>query len=403
MALPSVNITIKSGGLGRVPLLSDGVAGLLITGELTSVPTINNSSSALQRAYDTPVQLGSVKDLEALSLEPESNSKLSHALIQRHVKDFYNTAGDGAQLYLMLLPKSGTAASFTNIFAAGGPAEKMVEQSSGRLRLLGVAHRTTTSTATDGLKYDLHDAATQGQSFATRQLSAARPLSIIVAGDEADLSSLKDYAGGASDRVSMLVSSTSSDKRAAVGLVLGRLSQLPVQRSLARVKNGTLPVTQAYFTDGKTAEEQMGTWETLNDKRYIFFRSYTGLAGYYISNDLALVANTNDTATIALGRTIDKAVRLTYSTYIEEIAEEVLLEDGKLAVANVKYLESKIENVINETMVNASELSSVRAIIDPEQNILSTSKLDVDLRLVPVGYAKQISVQIGFKNPQISS
>ena len=97
----------------------------------------------------------------------------------------------------------------------------------------------------------------------------------------------------------------------------------------------------------------MGSWETLNDKRYIFFRSYTGLAGYYISNDLALVANTNDTATIALGRTIDKAVRLTYSTYIEEVGEEVLLEDGKLAVANVKYLESKIENVINETMTNS--------------------------------------------------
>ena len=116
MALPSVKITIKGGGLGRVPLLSDGVAGLLITGELTAVPTINNSSSALQRAYDTPVQLGSVKDLEALSLEPESNSKPSHALIQRQVEDFYNTAGDGAQLWLMLLPKSGTAASFTNIF-----------------------------------------------------------------------------------------------------------------------------------------------------------------------------------------------------------------------------------------------------------------------------------------------
>ena len=195
MALPSVKITIKSSGLGRVPLLSDGVAGLLITGELTSVPTINNSSSSLQRAYDTPVQLGSVKDLEALSLEPESNSKPSHALIQRQVEDFYNTAGDGAQLWFMLLPKGGTDVAFDKVFATGGPAEKMVEQSSGRLRLLGVAHRTTTSTVTDGLKYDLHDAVSQGQAFAQRQLASARPLSVIVAGDEADLSSLKDYAG----------------------------------------------------------------------------------------------------------------------------------------------------------------------------------------------------------------
>ena len=272
----------------------------------------------------------------------------------------------------------------------------MVEQSGGRLRLLGVAHRTTTSFATDGLKYDLHTAVTEAQSFATRQQSAARPLSVIIGGDEADLASLKDYADGTNDRVSMLISATSDDKRAAVGLVLGRLSELPVQRSLARVKNGALPVTQAYFTDGKTAEEQMGTWQTLHDKRYIFFRGYTGLSGYYVSDDTELVSNTNDTATISLGRTIDKAVRLAYSTYIEEVGEEVILENDKLAAANVKYLESKIENVINETMTNNDELSDVRAIIDPEQNILSTSELKVDLRLTPVGYAKTINVQIGF-------
>ena len=384
-----------------MPVISDGVAGLLLTGELTAVPTITNSSTARQRAYVNPLQLGSVKDLEALSLTPSDNSTPSHAVIQKHVQDFYTIAGDGAQLWLTLLPKSGANAAFPKVFEAGGPADKMVEQSGGRLRLLGLAHRGTTTTATDGLKYHLHDAVTHAQAFARRQLPAARPLSVIIGGDEADLSNLKDYAGGSNDRVSMLISATSADKRAAVGLLLGRLATLPVQRSLARVKNGALPVTQAYFTDGKTAEEQMGKWEELHDKRYIFFRGYTGLSGYYVADDLALVASTNDAATIALGRTIDKAVRLAYSTYIEEVAEEVTLEDGKLAVANVKYLESKIENVVNESMTNAEELSDFRAIIDPAQNVLSTSELKVDLRLTPVGYARTISVQIGFENPQI--
>ena len=242
---------------------------------------------------------------------------------------------------------------------------------------------------------------TQAQAFAQRQQAAARPLSVIIGGDGAVLADLKDYAGGSNDRVSMLISATSGDKRAAVGLALGRLSGLPVQRSLARVKNGALPVTQAYFTDGKTAEEQMSTWQTLHDKRYLFFRGYAGLSGYYIADDLTLTANTGDTATIALGRTIDKAVRLAYATYIEEVAEEVILEDGKLAAANVKYLESKIENAVNETMTNAGELSAFRAFIDPEQNILSTSRLEVDLRLTPVGYSKTISIQIGFENPSL--
>ena len=152
MALPSVKITIKGGGLGRVPVISDGVAGLLLTGELTAAPTITASSTALQNVYANPLQLGSVKDLEQLKLTPSDNSTPSHAVIQKHVQDFYTIAGDGAQLWLTLLPKSGAKAAFPKVFEAGGPADKMVEQSGGRLRLLGVAHRGTTTTATDGLK-----------------------------------------------------------------------------------------------------------------------------------------------------------------------------------------------------------------------------------------------------------
>ena len=118
MALPSVKITIKGGGLGRVPVISDGVAGLLLTGELTAVPTITNSSTARQKAYVNPLQLGSVKDLEPRTLTPSDNSTPSHAVIQKHVQDFYNIAGDGATLWLLLLPKSGTDVTFEKVFEA---------------------------------------------------------------------------------------------------------------------------------------------------------------------------------------------------------------------------------------------------------------------------------------------
>ena len=397
MALPNVSITIEGGGLGRVPSLSDGEAGLLITGKLPTAPAAFDMDKPLENTYLRPVQIGSPKDLDALSID----STGAHVAIRKQVNDFYKEAGEGAPLWLMLLP-TGATSTFAKVFEVGGAADKITNTSGGRVRLLGVAHRNSDkTTATDGLKYGLHEAVTQGQAFALLQQKAARPLSILIGGDEAALATLKDYAGGSNNRVSLLISSDKPDKRAAVGLVLGRLAKLPVQRSLARVKTGALPVTQGYFTDGNTTESKAGSWAALHDKRYIFFRNYTGLSGYYVNDGLALTSATDDTATISLGRTIDKAVRLAYTTYIEEVAEEVILEDGKLAAAHVKYLESKIENVINETMTNAGEISSVEAAIDTEQNILSTDKLEVVLSLVPVGYTKNIEVKIGFVNPTI--
>ena len=392
MALPKVNIQITSGGLGRVPVLSDGIAGLLITGAKTTV------SGANDPLYTTPRAIFSTEDLVAMSI-----TQSNHPKVYTQVEDFYTQTGKGAELWIMLL---GMDEAFSNIFSTTGEAETMAQAAQGRIRVLGISHvkhiGSNPTTAQDGLKGDIHTAVPAAQAFSERRQTASQPLQVIVAGNQMDdISDLKDYSGSSDNRVSMLISGKTQDsKEAALGLVLGRLSGLPVQRSLARVKNGALPISTATFTNGEPIEKHAGRFSSLHDKRYIFFRNYTGLTGYYIADDLTLTANTDDNATIALGRTIDKALRIAYITYTEELAEEVLLEDGKLAPANVKYLEGKIENAINETMTNNTEISAVAAYVDPEQDILATDELEVELRIVPVGYSKQITVKIGFINPQ---
>ena len=181
-ALPNVSITIEGGRLGRVPALSDGEAGLLITGKLSAAPAAADENTALQNAYLRPVQIGSPKDLDALSISAGSTDAAQVA-IRKQVKDFYKGAGEGGRLWLMLLP-TGSTSTFEKVFEVGGAAEKMVHTSGGRVHLLGIAHRSTTKTsAVDGLKYGLHEAVTQGQAFALRQQATASPLSILVGGE----------------------------------------------------------------------------------------------------------------------------------------------------------------------------------------------------------------------------
>ena len=80
------------------------------------------------------------------------------------------------------------------------------------------------------------------------------------------------------------------------------------------MKNGALFLTQAYFTGGKMAEEQVDVWQTLLNKRYFFFRSMP--LGLYVADDLTLTSEHERHSNHRTGRTIDKAVCLAYSTYV---------------------------------------------------------------------------------------
>jgi hypothetical protein len=43
----------------------------------------------------------------------------------------------------------------------------------------------------------------------------------------------------------------------------------------------------------------------------------------------------------------------------------------------------------------------VRVTVDRTENILSSRRLPVSIAIIPLGYAKFISVEIGFENPAL--
>ncbi|NDC42011.1 MAG: hypothetical protein EBZ77_10755 [Chitinophagia bacterium] len=85
---------------------------------------------------------------------------------------------------------------------------------------------------------------------------------------------------------------------------------------------------------------------------------------------------------------------------MQEVDDEVPVnDDGTLDAGFCKWLSGQIENQINNTMTANREISSVTCLIDPTQNILATNTLNVVLSIVPVGYATNIRISLGFSNP----
>lgn len=189
-----------------------------------------------------------------------------------------------------------------------------------------------------------------------------------------------------------------------VGLVGGRMAAIPVQRSIGRVRDGKLPVTKAALSNGVDISQVSETdLVAIHDKGYIFMWKHIGIAGYYFNMDNAACPISDDYAYLSRGRTIDKAARLLRQVYLQDLLDEIEVDEtGKLEVSVVKSFQALGKNTIETNMLADGEASGVDVYVDPNQLILVTDKLEMQLRITPMGVAKEIIVNLGFQNPAIS-
>ena len=120
------------------------------------------------------------------------------------IQDFYRSAGEGAELWLRLLPTDQT---FEKVCEAGGPAESLLTQAKGAVRLLGLSHVELTgnkpTTAKNGIEGNIEDGVIQAQALSKRVADNNQPIHVIVAGHYVKtLADLTDYKEATNDRVS---------------------------------------------------------------------------------------------------------------------------------------------------------------------------------------------------------
>ena len=205
------------------------------------------------------------------------------------------------------------------------------------------------------------------------------------------------------NRVCVVVGDTvSGSKDAAVGTLMGRIASIPVQRNIGRVKDGSLFPTEMFIGTSKV-DESGSVVASIFEKGYIVPRKYVGRSGYFYADDPMACDPTDDYAHITNRRVIDKAYRIAYDTMLEELLDEIdLNEDGTMQHAVVKSWQQTLENAINRQMTAKGELSATdgegcKCFINEKQNVVSTSKIVVTLKVRPHGYSRYIDVNLGFQ------
>ncbi len=389
----SVNISLADGQLGATLQTNDGITGIVLTGITDTGGYVSG----------IPTYVTSMADVASAGITETSNP-----FAIKQLQEFYNQAGDGAELYLMLVPPTMTIAQMADNTNANG-AKKLLDFAAGQIKVLGLLSDDTaiaggggTITVTDGLNEDVYTAASNMVVMAEAYFAAEKPFRCVIGGTHYSgvASSLtNETTGTTNNRTAILIGDTASGVSACVGLLLGVVSSIPVQRKISRVRSGALTNTEAYL--GTTALESTGgDAATISGKGFITFTTYPNVSGYFFSGDPMLTATTDDYSMLARGRVIDKAHVLAYTTFIQEVDDEVPVNaDGTLDSGFCKWLSQQIVNQINNTMTANKEISDVSCYIDPSQNILSTNTLAVVLKVTPVGYATNIEITLGFQNP----
>lgn len=389
MELPRIKIEFLNGQLGKAGTSDDGLTAILCGASSVK------KTFELGKAYE----LRSFAELEALGVTAENNPRLT-----KHVKDFYAQTSDGTKVIVYGVDKSRTLTDICE--KEQGSLRTLVEGQNGALRAVFVGLESTEAgQVTEGLSADVFTALAGAQAvaeWATTRLYA--PLFVVIEGRGYTTGEgLRDLTKETCNRVAVLVGDTEANSTgAALGVLAGRVASVPVQRNVGRVRDGALKV-DAFYLGADAIEQKNTAVMNLHEKGYVTLRKYVGRTGYFFTDDRLAASAKDDYNGIAPRRVIDKAYRIAYDALLENLLDEISLNgDGTMQAAVVKSWQQGVENAVNTAMTANGELSAeegngCECYIDEMQDVASTSRIEVTLRVRPHGYARYIDVALGFQ------
>ncbi|OXA83751.1 DUF2586 family protein [Flavobacterium columnare] len=378
----------QNGGLARKIAGDDHVSGLIVYGDV---------------AFEKNVLL-SIDELPSLGV-----TETSHPVLHYHVSEFYRMS-PGAKLYIQSVAVSD-----------GNYSEVKVLQNfaEGSIKQLAICdYKSSVSQLTNAI--------TTLNALAVAIASNNTPLSILLSMKvaTADMLTLPNLHLLKCDRVSVVLGQdaggrgsylkTLQPSHSFIGTVLGALASANVHESIEWVEKFNM-VTTAYpkqltggsvlaremdivgFCDGSLARDYTQSQiASLHDKGYIFGIKHVGTTGTYFNSSATAGDIESDFLYIENNRTIDKAIRQINKKLLPKLSGPAYIDadSGFLRAETVSGLEALAAEPLDQMMRDA-ELSGYSVTIDPTQQVLRTSKLEVLVKLIPVGVLRNIEVKIG--------
>lgn len=186
-----------------------------------------------------------------------------------------------------------------------------------------------------------------------------------------------------------------------LGTLLGAVAFSKVHESISwrgkfNIDSGTEFNTLAFANGQKYTAISDSLLSTLDTYGYIYGEKEQDVDGSFFNDSHTAVSQSDDYCYIEANRTINKSVRKMRFYLIPALGGSVYLNtDGTLREDSLAYYEQLCQRGLDE-MKSDGELSDAKASIDPTQDILSSSNLEITVQELPVGVSRTITVNLGY-------
>jgi hypothetical protein len=388
---------VKNQGLGKTTVVDDSVSGMLFSISLGIEGGLQGQEIYRLKSLDDLIKLG------------VSNSNIP--VLYRNVQQFFRIAPN-AELYIYGIIYSGTT--------VGGLCDKadaFLTQCEGKIKQLAVFPADRAST---GFSQIIDNEVNAAQALAGRMAKQYMYTHIVIPNHEpyerGKLQDLRKY--NAPDvSVALGVDATyanevtelydtvvfKNSKAVDLGIALGAIAKTGVHQSIAHVGTMNLygqGLTVPAVCGGKLVSElSQGEQAEIEDKGYLSFKSYAGRAGIYFNDAATCTALTDDYAYIYTSRTMNKVMRTVRESLLPRINGNIRIDAVTGLIDPLELTELKEEASKGLARMQAfGEISGYDVEIDPEQDVIGTGMLYVTIYVVPVGVAKAIKVNVGYKS-----
>lgn len=405
------------GALGAKAPSEDNIMGLVASAPLPLTGTYDEHGKV--------VLLIQASDADALGIDAAYDAN-SSVLVRYHIDEFFRLCPTG-KLYLMLSELGTTMEDMCD--KNEDYVAKLIRESANKVKSIGVVLNVDngyTPDTNDGIDSDVLSAAAKAQElvndFATRNIfvdmvvlegkylsetsgdwSSARELeapnvhvAVLQDKDIADLDSL--YEG-----------------YAAVGTVLGGIAIRRVEEDLGAVviKDNPIPGSPNARIDSAAQEKWLrpaissgvlckdltpNEIALLVEYGYVFADSYPEYSGVFFSGSPAATVATSDFAFGVNTRVWNKAARIAVKKLTPKMNSNVEVIDGKIQAATILGWEADVNNGRDglATMVADEHCLKTKAVINPDQDVMATSKVVVKMAVTPYSYARTIEGELSF-------
>jgi hypothetical protein len=296
---------------------------------------------------------------------------------------------------------------------AGTQIQLVQDYANGEIRQMGVFLTDTFATSL----------VTDTQTVCATLETVNKPLSVLLAADftGTTLSALSDLRALSAKKVSVVIgedkggvggalATSEGNSITSLGATLGIAAVAAVHQSIGwrgrfNMLHGTEYETLQFATGEAWQTQSQATLTTLTTKGYIYLTKEVGFVGTFHSDSPTSVAATSDFAYLENNRTIDKAARLIRENNLPNIQAPLYVDadTGKLSESTIADFRAKAFKALDNMAANgeistnaAGEVPANSVVINPDQNVLTTSKVIMTVKIVPVGVARDIEVNLGF-------